>query len=244
MNAIPLPTCAVATFRDSNDQTTTPWYAASPHFDLNAAGRNGSARVTAKVAGYWSSDVITLYIERKIDWSTRSVAPSPAVWTCTMSHSSGGRLTELSDNYPAEHYTAVADDLDAEMNFGAALISLSQFGRELANHFDTLEAAYQERHAELKAERDAEKAAKQAAVEADAPLGVPAAKKLVAVAKAQVQEYCNTEVIRAYVRGQDNFMTVSVAKTTRTTWYWSGTMIGEDALIAKLAEMSNRTTAA
>lgn len=243
MNTINFPSCPVATFRDSNDHTT-PWCAASPHFDVIAAGRNGGARITAKVAGYWSTDVITLYIDRKVNWSARSVAPSPAEWVCTMSHSSGGRLTELSDNYPAEHYTAVISDLDAEMNFGAALIAVAQFGRDIANHFPDMEAAYQERRAEDRAEYAAKEAAKQALIDADAPLGLPAAKRLVAVAKAQVQEYCNTEVIRAYVRGQDNFMTISVAKTSRTTWYWSGTMIGEDALIAKLAEMSCRTCTA
>lgn len=234
-------TCDVAQFRDSNDPNND-YRVSSNTFDLTAAGRDGRARVTAKVNGYWSTDVITLYVERANQWSSND--NEPAKWVCTMSHSSGGRLKELSDSYPAEYYnyTAVANDLDAEMNFGAALISLAQFGREILQHSDFMEETYQIQRAADRAERDAEEAAK-AAIEADLPLGLPAAKKLVAEARAAVTPSQNV-TIRCYPRGKDNFFTAACAKSQFITWTWSGQRLNEEAVIAKLAASSHRTTLA
>ena len=239
MNATPLThTCPVAQFRDSND-ANQDHRVSSNTFDLIAAGRRGSARVTAKVNGYWSSDVITLYIDRKGHYDNSDASS----WAVTMSHSSGGRLTTLSDHYPSPHYVAVASDLDAEMNFGEALISLSHFGREILQYTDVMEEAYQAQRQFDDAKYEAEKVAKQALIDADAPLGVPAAKKLVAEARAAVLPY-QTVGIHLYTRGSDIVGELYVKKTARMTWYWGGVMMGEDAVIAKLAEMSCRTCAA
>jgi hypothetical protein len=161
-----------------------------------------------------------------------------------MSHSSGGRLTTPSDNYPAEYYTAVASDLEAESNFGAALIVLASFGASLSQHFPAMEEAYQAQLIRRQAERDAEQAAKQALIDADAPLGVPAAKKLVAIARANLTKFNDVVSIHAFTRGSDSCFPVTAKKTARITWYFLGNMIGEDAVIAKLAEMSCRTTLA
>lgn len=228
-----LPTCAVAQFRDSNSRA--PYNEPSTTFDLTATGRHGSARITAKVNGYWSTDVITIYVERDHRYDSK------AEWRCTMSHSSGGRLTTPSDNYPAEHYTAVASDLEAESNFGAALIVLASFGASLSQHFDAMEEAYQAQRQLNDAKYEAEQAAKQALIDADAPLGLPAAKKLVAIARANLTKFNDVASIHTFTRGSDSCFPVTAKKTARITWYFLGNMMGEESLIAKLAEMSHRT---
>jgi hypothetical protein len=238
MNALLAINNPLYTIRTYGNRETNP----NGDLDFDEVGAYGSGQVYIKPLGYWSRDPITLYINRNCTWSNDG--HSVGEWRVELTHSSGGRSTSPTNKDGSPNPECVVDDLEAEDNFGMALRAAAAYGREILQHTEALEAAYQAEQTRRQAERDAAKAAKLAAIEADAPLGLAAAKKLVAVAKAQVQEYCNTEVIRAYVRGQDNFMTVSVAKTTRTTWYWSGAMIGEDALIAKLAEMSNRTTAA
>lgn len=60
--SIPLPQNTLASFRDSNSDA--PYNQPSLAFNLQAAGTAGSARITAKVHGFWSNDVITLRIER------------------------------------------------------------------------------------------------------------------------------------------------------------------------------------
>lgn len=129
--------------------------------ELANIGPRGRARVTVRIDGYWSSDPINLYVERKVDYRDEGKAP---VWEITMSHSSGGRLaSQDGKHYRTEDgYVAVADDLEAEANFGAALVAMAEFGRGLRACSAEFELAYQ------KAKREREEA-RQKAIEADVP---------------------------------------------------------------------------
>jgi hypothetical protein len=99
---------------------TTEQFTIKP-LDVEYTGQHGSGRATAKVNGYWSGDSITLYVERKVDWSNFNADDRhPAEWVFTMSHSSGGRDT-------AEE----TDDLQASANFAAAIYGLCQYAAGL-----------------------------------------------------------------------------------------------------------------
>ena len=239
LKSIAIPAAAHHSLRDSNDNS--PYYVASNSFDLEACGRRGSARVTARVAGYWSADVITLYVERRSYWSDAS---HDALWQVTMSHSSGGRLTAVDDtHYKAEHgYVGVDSDLIAEAYFGQALIGMATWGDELLNYTEALEHWYQVERAERKAAEEVTKAEYQAAKDADIPLGTAAAKMIVDEARRLLStEHHPSVLIECYERGLETFFNAVASKQQFITWTYAGQRMSEENIIKQLAGMSHRT---
>jgi hypothetical protein len=232
-----LPLCHCANFRDGNDQAEV-WSDPSTEFDVNACGRKGHASITARVHGYWSMDVITLRIERKQDWIDDTATPT---WEASLSHSSGGRLTRPDEkNYPEPHWKAVASDLDAEENFGVALIALSLLGKQiLASYTHNMEAAYQTRRAELKAEREAARAAQAAAVAEDKPLGVISAINL--MRQAEGTEQGTSVGIAVYERGETQARTMTVKRNRNISYVWAWNKISKTKARELLAQSSHRT---
>ncbi len=105
-------------------------------------GNSGYISATVKVKGYWSHDPITAYLRRSWDQNKQDNA-----WELTMSHSSGGRE-------PKE----VESDTEASINFGNAMIALSEYAREfLSANLDKLEDEYQLTIAGLRAHQQAER---------------------------------------------------------------------------------------
>lgn len=160
-------------------EAPAPKFTITP-FDAHT-GANGSGRATAKPHGFWSSNCLTLYVERKIDWDNyKDVAEQPAEWVFTMSlsHSSGGRDTK-----------EVADDLQAENNFALAMLGLVEFANNIRamGHIEVWEAEFQAERAARKAAEAAKKAEADARFDADPALGEARAKALVALAIAQVK---------------------------------------------------------
>ena len=149
-------------------------------YDINEIGRSGYGRITAKIQGFWSSDPITLYVERRTYGDDKG-------WRVTLSHSSGGRD-------PKE----VASDVEAARNFAGAMIALADIGETfIADHGVALEAAYEAERARSLALAEAEKAAKVAAIEADPAIGLAVAAGIVAeMAAASANTYAVTRVFR------------------------------------------------
>ena len=214
----PLPVnTATATFFDGNDRTATD-------LDVEALGRHGSGRVTVKVLGYWSSDVIYLYIDRRTNYSIGAEAEQP-YWRFEMSHSSGGR--DLG---------AEPDSLVAEVNFAEALTHLAVWGRAAREALSAeLEAAYQR-------EREEAKRQKEAAIAADTPLGENGAKALVSFLEGQARQQLWVEVKKSvFYRGSEHPYFVSAkCSGDRVTFRSAGEIISRKALIVELAATSHR----
>lgn len=116
-------------------------------------------RVEVRVHGYWS-DVITIYVSRDYNWRVERDGGPDHTWDIKLTNSSGGRDEKV-----------VADSLEAEENFGHALIAAAAYARALREREPELEAIYQAERAEEKARDEAEKAAKQARIDADPAVG-------------------------------------------------------------------------
>ena len=214
----PLPTNTPrATFLNDNDRTAID-------LDVEAVGRRGSGRITAKVLGYWSSDVIYLYIDRRTNYSIGAEAEQP-YWRFEMSHSSGGR--DLG---------AEPDSLVAEVNFAEALTHLAVWGRAAREALSAeLEAAYQR-------EREEAKRQKEAAIAADTPLGENGAKALVSFLEGQARQQLWVEVKKSvFYRGSEHPYFVSAkCSGDRVTFRSAGEIISRKALIVELAATSHR----
>jgi hypothetical protein len=108
-------------------------------------------------------------------------------------------------------------------------------GKMIRMNVAQLEATYQVQRAADRQEREAEKAAEAAAIEADKPLGVETAKFLV-----ESMAVTNAHV-KAFRRGSDHPINVTVARREKTKYYLAGNIIAKKDLIAQLAEFSCRT---
>ena len=193
----------------------TQAYTFDTNIDVAKIGNSGYGRVTGKIHGYWSHDSITLYIQRDTFGSKK--------WRVTLSHSTGGRDTK-----------EVASDLDAEINFGQALIAMAQFGKEVEQRFEELESFYQAR---LEADRIARKAAEEATrakIEADTPLGIRAAEVMIALA------LCG-KVINVYKRGDTDPEPLTARMRAKTSFYFCGMRMAKKKVLDILANSSNRT---
>jgi hypothetical protein len=234
---IKMPECAVASFRDSHDQRPQ-WNDPSTEFDLEACGRHGGARVKVSVHGYWSDDVLTMYIDRRWEWRNGDDA---AVWEVTLTHSSGGRMTAPDEkNYPAPRYKAIADSLEAEENFGIAMIAAAAFGRQIRTHIEALEGFYQQRKAEQEQEREAEKAAKAARIAADEPLGAYKASKLLESAISDIGMWSERR-IAVYQRGAEHPVPLVISRKQNTTFRFLGSVTSRKNVLAELAQASSRS---
>lgn len=191
-------------------------YTFDTNLDINEIGSTGSGRVTCKVHGYWSRDSITLYIHREFNKQ----------WNVTLSHSSGGRDTK-----------EVASDLDAEINFGRALIAMAEFGKTIETHFDEFETLYQAQREADRKEWEAQQAAKQAKIDADTPLGIMAAEVMMEMA------LCG-KVINVFKRGDTRPEPLTARYGRVTSFYFCGYRMAKKEVLRTLADSSNRTSVA
>lgn len=221
----PLPTnTATATFLNGNRRDAID-------LDLEEIGRSGSGRIIVKVLGYWSSDVMTLYITRRGGWELKNGETHS--WEFELSHSSGGRDSKEEP-----------DSLRAEANFARAMLALSEWAQNARCVMpEVLEVAYQRQCAEDKAEWEAKELAKQQAIEADQPLGENLAKGVVAFLEGQARQQLWREIpYRVFGRGEEKPYSISATcKGDRVTFRTSGNVISRKALIVELAASSHRT---
>jgi hypothetical protein len=185
-------------------------------FDTSTAV-TGYLRATVSVKGYWSTDVISLYIQRT--WA------NDGQWNLTISHSSGGRDPKQ-----------VLEDADAEENFGLALVAAAKYGREVMSQDLELEKIYQEGRRLAREAQAAAEAAQKALVEADAPLGAEKALRLLDdLAK-------NGGHIRMFTRGYEVPVPVSVSLGRQTRFYIKGMSVSKANVLGTLAGASHRST--
>jgi len=193
-------------------------------FSIEEIGRSGHGRITAKILGFWSSDSITLYIERQVSWNRDTLKSSEAKWVASMTHSSGGRD-------PKE----VQCDLEAEMNFSTAMRALVSIGRDIINlHSETLEKEFQAERARFRAIEEERKAKKAAEIAADPAMGFyPAERKIDILAR--------TGTGFAYhKRGSDSVMTFSVQRREKTRFYVNNMAVSRKGAIMELSMLSAR----
>lgn len=211
-------------------------------YDLEEIGSRGNGSVAVKVAGYWSADAIRLYIRR--EWNWKPGKESSYEWRAELSHSSGGRETD-----PAKG--GIKCDLEAETNFGAALIAISATGRAILAQVATLEAAYQKEAELSRIEREAAEASKQAAIDADPAIGEQAIEARIDAALKHMQgpdAPVSCQAVLNYLpRGQEqtqhNVCTLLViwnGHTKRTTFRFNGSAVSRKEAVAKAAGLSAR----
>ena len=190
-------------------------------YDLEDIGRNGYGSINCKIQGYWSSNPITLYINRE-GWSSKTPQ-----WNVTMSHSSGGRE-------PKE----VASDMEAAINFADAMRELAIIGRDLLlTYGDTLESFYQQQCEVYRIQREAERDALAAKVEADPAMGVLVASDIVA----QMAAGRMPSDMTFYERGSDvRAVIVQVVIREKTRFFVNKQSVSKKAVIELLATLSAR----
>ena len=199
---------------------------------LTQIEENGSARITYKVDGFWSSEQLTVYIDRR--WGNE--------WRITYSNSTGGRDTDCG-----------LTDSEACFNFGSAMFDASEKMDYWTNEVEKLDCALAKYNTAIKAKWDEEKklreekrkaeAIAQAEKEAvDAPyiLDVEDATRL-------VEKMANNTGVCSYFRrpGEEirNFFYDAMRAECTTTWkgrksyYLNDRRISKNKLIAKLSRM-------
>lgn len=202
--------------------------------DLEQVGRTGHGMLEAKVRGFWSSDVITVRINRNI-----SLADEGG-WTFSTSHSSGGRDLK-----------AVADDLEAELCFSQAIAAIVEHASRIREFYtDTLEHFWNKQRAEQQADRERKAAAAAAAVAADMPLGVEGAQRLFDEMLSIVNKNAAEDVLKIgqhsctahlFDRGSWSHNVLEARSTFGgIRWNIDGDPIAKRALLEKLANMSHR----
>lgn len=211
-------------------------------YDLQQIGASGNGSVPIKVAGYWSYDPIRLYIRR--EWNFKIGDESSFAWRAELSHSSGGRETD-----PAKG--GIKDDLEAETNFGAALIAIAAIGRAIMAQVATLEAAYQAQSKIAAAERAEAEEARKARLEADPAIGEVAVEHKIDVALAHLKgpdsptvcQYVLTFLPRGQKQDRYNVYSLVVAwngHTKRATFRYNGNAVTRAQAVKLTAELSGR----
>lgn len=215
--------------------TTSSQFTIAP-YSLEEIGKNGGGTVKTRVLGFWSEDVMTLYVSRK---SARPAQGTERTheWTCEISHSSGGR--DPKD---------VADGLEAEVNFAQALIALAAVGMGIRQQADKLEAAFQRQWAAQEVQLAEEARAKAERVAADAMLGRDGAMSLLYAARKAAVVSGREAVVTAFPLGESRPGTAhtfrfnaSRSGSGRVTVRHFGNVIGNADLIKTLAGYSARS---
>jgi len=193
-------------------------------FSIEEIGRNGRGQITAKILGFWSSDSITLYIDREVSWNKSTFEASDAKWIAKMSHSSGGRDRK-----------EVQCDLEAEMNFSTAMRALVSVGRDIINlHSETLEKEFQAERARCREIEEERKAKKAAELAADPEMGFyPAERKIDILARTGTG-------FSYYKRASDSVMTFSVQRREKTRFYVNNMPVSRKAAVEELSKLSAR----
>ena len=183
-------------------------------FNLADIGYNGYGSIRTKVRGYWSQDVITLYVERQF---------GSKEWGIRLSHSSGGRET-----------TVVECDMEAEINFAEAIKAVAEIGLDIKNNqIAVLKENYQKRVQDDKEKMAAEKAALDAAIAADKAIGI-------ALARYKLDTMGDYDTLKAFVRGTDKVRQFSVSHRIKKTFTLQGMRISKQEAIEELAKCSAR----
>lgn len=224
-----------------NTTAALPVYIAERSIEDLAAGY-GSGSIAVYAHGFWS-DVITIRFERKINWSKRvahlglNEQPEIFEWHFSVSHSSGARDTDQ-----------VADDLEAEQNFGMAVLAAVQYARTLRSQAAEFEKAYRGHEARREAKEAEEKAkavaAKQARAAADTVLGKDGAANLISAVKAATNRRVSN-MLYVYDLGDEKPVAICAraGKDGVVRFSSAGAVLSTDKLLTMLSISSSRSHA-
>jgi hypothetical protein len=188
-------------------------------YDIKELGRGTIASIHCKVKGYWSSHLITIYIERGYN--------EESVWNARISYGSGGRDSK-----------EVGSDMEAGRYFAEALTAMCNLADELTSSFYAvkLEAAYQDYRAECRAEFEREQAEKQAKIEADEEMGMTLARNMLEIM--QQRGHCR---VKLFARGSDRPSELYSSRRANVTFYLRGNRISKLDALKALEHSSIRT---
>lgn len=177
----------------TTNTTTAPFSYDAANLEEQVAYGRG-VHVRFNVHGYWS-DVVNVRVQRQHDWrASFEEREEVAEWTADVSHSSGGRDPKQ-----------IASEIEAERNFGAAVLAACDLAEALLARRDELEAAYQARRAADDAAAAAARAEREAKIAADPAIGDEAAGAYVdaLIANTRVPNTATRRQLTARTRGDD-----------------------------------------
>ena len=194
-------------------------------YDLKDIARHGFGSISCRVRGYWSSDSISLVINRDRKYVDGDMTFS---WRISLSHSSGGRDSKV-----------VEQDMDASCNFAAGLVAMATLGKQLMSSetVQCMELWYQEHVQEMKLEREKEEAIRKERFKADTNYGYFRATDLL---EGWHHHTAYGAKFEAYERGTDTIVTFKLEKKINKTYWVSGQRVSKENFLVKLAGCSNR----
>jgi predicted ATP-dependent endonuclease of OLD family len=184
---------------------------------------NGYARISYNVKGYWSHDVITVYVQR--NWCVDEEG-----YEYTISNSSGGRDQKQ-----------VALDEDAILNFAGALVHAAETIKYIRTQEHRLTEAYNKYTKMLREAEEAVRRKKEEKKEADARIGKYRAEVLTKQA-IELAAAKGKATILARVRGEEYKLAFVVNYGMRASFTMPGNYgkvrASRKDFIAALSEMS------
>lgn len=188
-------------------------------FDINGIGRGSMFSIHCSVKGYWSRDLITIYIDRGYD--------KTSAWNARISYGSGGRDSK-----------AVVSDMEAGRYFAEALNAMCNLADELMSEDSKakLEAAYQEYRAEMRAELERANAEKQAKIDADEELGMTLARNL--LENMITKGNCR---VNLFARGEDRPSELYSTRRANVTFFLRGNRVSKLDVLKALEHSSIRS---
>jgi hypothetical protein len=200
----------------------------------------GYASIKYKVEGYWSSETINIYVDRRTNWDT-----GRSYWKASVNHSTGGRDKEQ-----------VADDNQATRNFATALMDAAYQADLIMAQSEGLELAYKAKVKAQELKKIYDEAEFQAKLEKDPAFGMDFASKVIdnmrqeikdKIAKAPMFPHSICKTFRSRVTNQENdvwvYSTDSV-KNPQVRIKINGNVIGVKAAKEFVANMSANNTIA
>jgi len=196
-------------------------------YDLRDIACHGFGSISCRVHGYWSSDSISLVIDRQRSYVDGILT---ANWRISLSHSSGGRDSKV-----------VKQDMDASINFAAGLVAMAELGKNLMSDqtVQCMELWYQEKIQEMKAQEAQDKIARLKRYNEDTSYGYYRATDLV---EGWHHHTHYGEKFRAYQRGTDVIVTFRIDKKINKTYWVSGNRVSKEKFLVQLAGCSTRST--
>ena len=198
-------------------------------YDIDAIARNGYGRITFKITGYWSNEMLTMYITEKYSFEGDN---SNLYWDIEISPSSGGRdPKELKCN------------LLAAENYAAAINAAVEIGFDFKAAEDRMTKIRELVRAEDAAYREDEKREIVNAIAADHPLGEDTAARLVEKKITELKVSRKNVTIPFFTRGaKDNrHIYLELTPKGRVGIYDEHGRMSKDTTIAFLAKCSHRT---
>jgi len=202
---------------------TTDIYADKPYmmYDYDLSKFQGYTNIKFKVKGYWSHEVINIYVEKDTFSEDLKIR---------VSHSCGGRDEK-----------EVVEDSEAERYFAQAMLAACDEADKIRANSAEILATYDAYVAGIKAKIAATETARREAIENDMIIGETMATEIMACLKQQSRETFKKSVSDMFrIRGSVNSITVSGEYNGRTTrWTLNGRSVKyADAIqaIAKCAE--------